>query len=116
MLTAQTSTCELGLLGWTYVHTMLSVAIERDPRKADANLREHGVSFSEAATVLADDFALTREDPDSVGEQRFVTLGMSATGALLVVVYTHREPDIHRLVSSWKANKPQRKLYEKARR
>ena len=38
---------------------------------------------------------------------------MSATGALLVVVYTYREPDIHRLISSWKANKPQRKQYEK---
>jgi uncharacterized DUF497 family protein len=92
------------------------VAIDWDPRKAEANLREHGVAFAEAATVLADDFALTREDPDAIGEQRFVTLGMSATGALLVVVYTHREPDIYRLISSWKANKPQRKQYEKARR
>lgn len=66
--------------------------------------------------MLTDDQALTREDPDAVGEQRFVTLGMSATGALLVVVFTHREPDIYRLISSSKANKPQRKLYEKVRR
>jgi uncharacterized DUF497 family protein len=50
-----------------------------------------------------------------IGEQRFVSLGMSATGALLVVVYTHREPDTYRLIS-WKANKPQRKQYEKGRR
>lgn len=92
------------------------MAIDWDARKAEANLREHAVAFSEAATVLTDDLALTREDPDAVGEQRFVTLGMSATGALLVVVYTHREPDIYRLISSWKANKPQRKQYEKARR
>ncbi len=90
--------------------------IEWDPSKASANLRDHGVSFAEAATVLADDCALTREDPDAVGEQRFVTLGMSATGVLLVVVYSHREPDIYRLISSWKANKPQRKQYEKGRR
>jgi uncharacterized DUF497 family protein len=55
-------------------------------------------------------------DPDSFGEQRFVALGMSAAGALLVVVYTHREPDIYRLISAWKANKPPRKLYEKGRR
>ena len=87
-----------------------------DPKKAEANRREHGVAFSEAATVLTDDYALTREDPDSFGEQRFVSLGMSATGVLLVVVYTHREPDIYRLISSWKANKPQRKQYEKSRR
>lgn len=87
-----------------------------DPRKAEANLREHEVSFAEAATVLTDDYALTREDTDSMGEQRFVSLGMIATGALLVVVFTHREPDSYRLISAWKANKPQRKLYEKNRR
>jgi uncharacterized protein len=92
------------------------VKIEWDPAKAAANRRAHGVSFAEAATVLADEQALTREDPDSVGEQRFVTLGTSATGALLVVVYTHREPDAYRIISAWKANKPQRAQYEKARR
>ena len=90
--------------------------IDWDPAKASANLQAHGVSFGEAATVLEDDWALTREDLDSQGEQRFVTLGMSATGALLVLIYTHREPDVYRLISSWKANKPQRTLYEKNRR
>ncbi len=88
--------------------------IEWDPDKAHANERLHGVSFSEAATVL-DDESLIREDPDAINEQRFVSLGLSATGALLVV-YTHREPDVYRLISSWKVNKPQRKLYEKNRR
>ena len=90
--------------------------IEWDPKKAEANLREHGISFAEAATVLVDEYALSREDQDSIGEQRFVSLGMSGTGAMLVVVYTHREPDIYRLISSWKANKPQRNQYEKGRR
>ena len=90
--------------------------IDWDPKKAAANLKEHGVSFSEAATVLTDDYALTREDQDSIGEQRFISLGMSATGAMLAVVYTHREPDSYRLISSWKANKPQRKQYEKSHR
>ena len=90
--------------------------IDWDQKKAEANFREHGVAFAEAATVLTDDYALTRDDPDSLDEQRFVSLGMSASGALLVVVYTHREPDIYRLISSWKANKPQRKQYEKGRR
>ena len=45
--------------------------IDWDPAKATANLQAHGVSFGEAATVLEDDWALTREDPDSQGEQRF---------------------------------------------
>ena len=87
-----------------------------DPAKARANLLDHGISFSKAATVLMDDQALTREDPDVVGEQRFVSLWMSATGALLVVVFTHREPDVYRIISAWKAHKRQRTHYEKAHR
>ena len=105
-----------GLTWVTSVHTVPSAVIDWGPRKAEANLRDHGVSFAEAATVLTDDFALTREDPDAIGEQRFVFLGMSATGALLVVVYTHREPDAWRFISSGKANKLQRKLHEEGRR
>ena len=89
--------------------------VDWDPKKADANLAVHGIGFPEAATVLTDDYALTREDRDSFDEQRFVSLGMSATGAMLVVVYTHREPDIYRLISAWKANKTQRKQYESDR-
>lgn len=60
---------------------------EWDPPKAEANLRAHGVSFAEAVTVLEDDFALTRADGDVVEEPRFVTLGLSNLGNLLVVVY-----------------------------
>ena len=88
---------------------------EWDPPKAEANLRAHGVSFAEAVTVLEDDLALTREDPDAVEEARFVTLGLSNLGDLLVVVYMYREPDIIRVISAWKANKRQRVLYEKGR-
>lgn len=89
---------------------------EWDPAKAKANLRIHGVSFSEAVTVLEDDFALTREDPDHLDEQRFVTLGMSSFGRLLVVAYTYREPDRIRPISAWKANRRQGVEYEKRRR
>ena len=86
-----------------------------DPAKARANVREHRVRFAEAATVLEDDRALTREDPDAQGEQRFVTLGVSSFGSLLVVVYAQPEPDIIRIISAWKANKRQRLRYEKSR-
>ena len=54
--------------------------------------------------MLEDDFALTREDPAAVDEPRFVTLGLSNLGNLLVVVYTYRDPDAIRLISAWKAN------------
>jgi uncharacterized DUF497 family protein len=91
------------------------VRFEWDPPKAEANLRTHLVSFAEAVTVLEDDFALTREDPNATGELRFVTLGLSDQGNLLVVVYSYREPDILRVISAWKANKRQRALYEKGR-
>ena len=88
---------------------------EWGPPKAEANLRDHGVSFAEAVTVLEDDFALTREDVDAVEGSRFVTLGLSNLGNLLVVVYMYREPDIIRVISAWKANKRQKGLYEKGR-
>ena len=88
---------------------------EWDPRKAEANLRTHGVSFAETVTVLEDAFALTQEDPDAVEEQRFVTLGLSDQAKLLVVVYAYVEPDIIRVISAWKANKRQGELYEEGR-
>jgi uncharacterized DUF497 family protein len=91
------------------------VQFEWDREKAEANLHDHRVSFSEAVPVLQDDFALTREDPDSYDEQRFVTLGLSSFGNLLVVVYTYHEPDVIRLISAWKANRRQRVQYEKNR-
>ena len=91
------------------------VRIEWDSQKARANLHTHGIGFAEAATVLDDDFALTRDDSGAGGEPRFVTLGLSDVGNLLVVVYVYREPDTLRVISAWKANKRQRVLYEKGR-
>ena len=88
---------------------------EWDPQKAKTNLGTHGVSFGEAVTVLEDDFALTREDPDADDEVRFVTLGLSSLAILLVVVYVYRRPDIVRVISAWKANKRQREAYEEGR-
>ncbi|MFZ4857187.1 MAG: BrnT family toxin [Desulfuromonadaceae bacterium] len=83
-----------------------------DSKKTVANPRNHeGVTFEEAQHVLLDPFALTREDSDSVDEQRFITLGMSGKGRILMVVYTYRDETI-RLISAWKANEPQRRRYE----
>jgi uncharacterized protein len=91
------------------------VSFEWDPLKEAANIRDHGITFSEAATSLEDPFALTREDPASMEEQRFVALGLSDLGNLLVVVYTYREPDVVRVISAWKAGKRQRQQYEKGK-
>ena len=54
--------------------------------------------------------------PGESALKRFVTPGLSGFGRLLVVVYTHREPDIIRLISAWKANQRQRVQHEKSRR
>ena len=61
--------------------------------------------------MLLAPYALTLEDRDADGGQRFVTLGMSAKGRILIVEWKLREDSI-RLISAWKANQPQRKRYE----
>ncbi len=70
-----------------------------DVNKARRNLSKHGVRFSDAATIFEDELALTIEDPDAVGEWRYVTIGQSAEGVLLTVVYTLREKEI-RIISA----------------
>lgn len=84
--------------------------IEFDPVKAKANLHKHKVSFSHAEQALRDSYAFTVEDPDSEGEQRFVTLGMDALGRILVVVHTSRGERI-RLISARKASKGEMEQY-----
>jgi uncharacterized DUF497 family protein len=85
---------------------------EWDPEKAATNLRKHGVSFDEAATVFEDDLSLTGDDPDhSVGEVRLITFGVSSAGRLLVVAHTERGNRI-RIISARPATRPERKLYE----
>jgi len=82
-----------------------------DPEKARENLKKHGVRFSDAEMVLFDPNALTREDIESEGEQRFVTVGMDSGGRILVVVYTYRGEDI-RLISARSVTKRERMQYE----
>ena len=67
--------------------------------------------FEEAKPVLLDPYALTREDTDAEGEQRFVSLGMGGKGRILVVVWALRGERL-RIISAWKANQPQRRGYE----
>ena len=96
-----------------FVHTIGHMKIEFDPDKALLNPLNHdGVTFDEAKPVLFDPYALTREDVDSQGEARFVTLGMGSKGRILLVVWTLRG-DNPRLISAWKANQQQRRHYEK---
>jgi uncharacterized DUF497 family protein len=85
-----------------------------DPEKAAANLRKHGVDFADAAGVFEDLSALTREDPDVEGEQRFVSVGLDFLGRVLTIVYTYRGVSA-RLISARRATKRERDAYERAR-
>jgi uncharacterized DUF497 family protein len=65
---------------------------EWDPGKAKSNMQKHGVTFEEAATVMRDPRAMNMYDPDhSESEERWMTLGISSSGRLLVVCHTFDE-------------------------
>lgn len=85
---------------------------EWDSAKAKSNQEEHGVDFADAEGVLEDVRAITIEDNDAEGEQRFVTLGMDFLGRLLVVVFTYRG-DAIRIISARKASRKEVKEYAK---
>jgi uncharacterized DUF497 family protein len=83
-----------------------------DPAKATANLKKHRVSFHEAATVLEDPLSTTFPDEShSTDEQRFVTIGASMRGRLLVVAHTDRDDTI-RIISARQATRRERAFYE----
>lgn len=85
---------------------------EWDERKADSNLKKHGISFNEAMTVFEDTLSLTFDDPiHSNSEERYLTIGYSCQNRLLLVVNTERRDNI-RIISARKATKNERKIYE----
>jgi uncharacterized protein len=84
-----------------------------DPKKAESNLRKHDVSFDEAASVFVDVLSATGADPDhSLGEERWLTFGISTNGRFLVVSHFD-SPDIVRIISARLGTKHERKIYEK---
>ena len=85
--------------------------VEWDQRKADSNLKKHGVDFADAATILFDDLAITILDDSVDEEERHVTLGMDALGRCLVVVYTWRE-EVVRFISARLATESERRRYD----
>jgi uncharacterized protein len=88
------------------------VNFEWDPGKATQNRRKHRVSFHEAATVFGDPLAVTFHDPDhSISEERFITIGMSRAGLVLIVAHSDRGENI-RIISARKTTLRERKHYE----
>ena len=85
---------------------------EWNPDKATINLRKHNISFHEASTVFGDSLSMTFPDPDhSIEEDRYVIIGMSESGKLLVVSHTDRE-NRTRIISARRATRQERRFYE----
>ena len=82
-----------------------------DVKKAAANIRNHGIEFSHATTVLDDPMAVTIEDTLQA-EQRFVTVGSDILGRVLLVVYAYSGEEEIRLISARKAAPKERRAYE----
>ena len=85
---------------------------EWDEEKAAANLADHKVSFDEAKTVFDDPLYVDFYDPDhSYAEHRYLIVGESRQGRLLIVSYTERG-DTVRLISAREVTSAERKAYE----
>ena len=92
----------------------MPLSFEWDESKAKANLAKHGVRFEDAATVFADRLSLTIPDPaHSRVEDRFIILGKSEAGNLLVVVHTERGDNL-RIISARRASRQERRNYEES--
>ena len=83
-----------------------------DAAKAAASLLMHGVAFDEATTVFGDALSVSGRDLEhSVGETRFVTLGLSSRGRVLVVCHTDRGSVI-RIITARTATRKEKRIYE----
>ena len=85
---------------------------EWDENKNRANIKKHGVDFHDACYVFADRFALNMPDDEhSDNEERWLLLGASPNGKILLVVHTERIGDIIRIISARCATKNEQNIY-----
>jgi len=90
----------------------MSLRFEWDPKKAEANLAKHDLSFEEAMTVFADPLArIFPDDEHSVDELREIIIGHSASQQLILVNFAGIEDRV-RIFSARKATRTERKDYE----
>ena len=83
-----------------------------DPKKATANVKKHGVTFQEAATIFGDPLAITFDDPDhSMSENRYITFGLSIQKRLIVVSHTERGGRT-RIINARLMDRKERRIYE----
>ena len=86
---------------------------EWDQEKERTNIEKHGVAFTEATTVFGDPLEITIRDQDhSIGEYRFLSMGMSSLDRILVVSYAERITNFIRIISARTASTKERRQYE----
>jgi uncharacterized DUF497 family protein len=79
--------------------------------KAAKNIKDHNVSFAEAATVFSDPDYVLQENKTEADELRFVAIGYSTKQRILFVVHCERENNIIRIISAREASRTQREEY-----
>lgn len=85
---------------------------EWDIKKAQSNLHKHGVSFEEARSVFDDTLSAILPDEDhSITEKRWLVLGMSCQGRVLLVSFAERDSAL-RIISARKATRKEIRQYE----
>ncbi len=90
---------------------------EWDRNKAKSNFLKHKITFEETTTIFNDPMAITiyDESHDIKDEERWITLGISSTGKMLVVIHTYKKINnelyLIRLISSRKATKNEQRQY-----
>lgn len=88
----------------------MDLGFEWDDTKAAENVRNHGVSFVQAAEAFRDAFAVEWVDlREAYGEERIILLAM-ISNQILTVVYTERAERI-RIISARRATKNEQDHY-----
>ena len=91
---------------------IIGMNVTWDEAKNLSNQKKHGVSFEEAETVFYDDDSVLFDDPDhSVGEERFLFIGVTDTEKLCIVSHCYRDEDVIRIISARKATKHEKQIY-----
>jgi hypothetical protein len=93
----------------------MKLIFEWDEIKSKANFKKHKVSFDEGKTIFNDPFLFTVLDKAHLtDEERYISMGLSTTGQILVLTHTDRRGKI-RIISCRKATTRERRFYEEDR-
>ncbi|HXW28890.1 MAG TPA: BrnT family toxin [Xanthobacteraceae bacterium] len=97
----------------------MRVDFDWDPAKAVSNAAKHGVTFAEAMTIFGDPLSASIPDDDGAGDERWVTLGQTSSGNLLLVVHTWVDIDADRsavrIISARRPTRSEARQYRESR-